>query len=140
MEKRNVAIIAHVDHGKPTLVDTLLSSSSTFRNNEVAPERAMDSNDIDNISVLKDASAAIYGARSASGVLLVTTKRGSQGKPKISYSGSLSTTLDGIRTPLTTLPEWLDMFYDAQYEDAKASNPGATDEEVESIQDSNISK
>ncbi len=91
----------------------------------------MDSNDIDNISVLKDASAAIYGARSASGVLLVTTKRGSQGKPKISYSGSLSTTLDGIRTPLTTLPEWLDMFYDAQYQDAKASNPGATDEEVE---------
>lgn len=42
--------------------------------------------DIDNISVLKDASAAIYGARAANGVILVTTKRGSSGKPKLSYS------------------------------------------------------
>ncbi|HLT86330.1 MAG TPA: TonB-dependent receptor [Sphingobacterium sp.] len=42
--------------------------------------------DIDNISVLKDASAAIYGARAANGVILVTTKRGSSGKPKLSYT------------------------------------------------------
>ncbi|NQD69760.1 TonB-dependent receptor [Sphingobacterium shayense] len=42
--------------------------------------------DIENISVLKDASAAIYGARAANGVILVTTKRGKTGKPKLSYS------------------------------------------------------
>ena len=42
--------------------------------------------DIDNISVLKDASAAIYGARAANGVILVTTKRGKSGKPQLSYS------------------------------------------------------
>lgn len=42
--------------------------------------------DIDNISVLKDASAAIYGARAANGVILVTTKRGKTGKPKLSYN------------------------------------------------------
>ncbi|MCS3556042.1 MULTISPECIES: SusC/RagA family TonB-linked outer membrane protein [Sphingobacterium] len=42
--------------------------------------------DIDNISVLKDASAAIYGARAANGVILVTTKRGTNGKPKLSYN------------------------------------------------------
>ena len=42
--------------------------------------------DIDNISVLKDASAAIYGARAANGVILVTTKRGSSGKPRLSYT------------------------------------------------------
>lgn len=42
--------------------------------------------DIDNISVLKDASAAIYGARAANGVILVTTKRGTTGKPKFSYN------------------------------------------------------
>lgn len=42
--------------------------------------------DIDNISILKDASAAIYGARAANGVILVTTKRGKSGKPKISYN------------------------------------------------------
>ncbi|SMG13215.1 SusC/RagA family TonB-linked outer membrane protein [Sphingobacterium psychroaquaticum] len=42
--------------------------------------------DIENISVLKDASAAIYGARAANGVILVTTKRGKSGKPKLSYN------------------------------------------------------
>jgi TonB-linked SusC/RagA family outer membrane protein len=42
--------------------------------------------DIESISVLKDASAAIYGARAANGVILVTTKRGKTGKPQLSYS------------------------------------------------------
>lgn len=42
--------------------------------------------DIDNISVLKDASAAIYGARAANGVILITTKRGQTGKPSLSYT------------------------------------------------------
>ncbi len=42
--------------------------------------------DIENISVLKDASAAIYGARAANGVILVTTKRGKSGKPRLSYN------------------------------------------------------
>ncbi|WDF70097.1 TonB-dependent receptor [Sphingobacterium oryzagri] len=42
--------------------------------------------DIENISVLKDASAAIYGARAANGVILVTTKRGKTGKPQLSYN------------------------------------------------------
>lgn len=42
--------------------------------------------DIDNISVLKDASAAIYGARAANGVILITTKRGQSGKPSLSYT------------------------------------------------------
>ena len=48
----------------------------------------LDPNDIESISVLKDASAAIYGAQSAGGVVLVTTKRGKAGKPQFSYSGS----------------------------------------------------
>jgi TonB-linked SusC/RagA family outer membrane protein len=45
-------------------------------------------NDIDDVSVLKDASAAIYGVRSANGVVLVTTKKGTEGKSKVSYNGS----------------------------------------------------
>ncbi|CCH51860.1 TonB-dependent receptor plug [Fibrisoma limi BUZ 3] len=43
-------------------------------------------NDIESISVLKDASAAIYGSRAANGVILITTKRGKTGKPQLSYS------------------------------------------------------
>lgn len=44
---RNIAIIAHVDHGKTTLVDTMLRQSGTFRDNQVVAERAMDSNDLE---------------------------------------------------------------------------------------------
>lgn len=50
----------------------------------------IDPNDIETITILKDAAAAVYGARAGNGVVLVTTKRGTTGKPKIAYNGSYS--------------------------------------------------
>src|SRR6202034_2980583 len=47
MNIRNIAIIAHVDHGKTTLVDAMLRQSGTFRANQQVAERAMDSNDLE---------------------------------------------------------------------------------------------
>jgi len=44
---RNIAIIAHVDHGKTTLVDAMLKQSGVFRENQVITERVMDSNDLE---------------------------------------------------------------------------------------------
>ncbi len=58
----------------------------------------MDPNDIESISVLKDASAAVYGVRAANGVILVTTKNGEKGKAKIEYSMNY-----GIQTPAEIL-------------------------------------
>jgi TonB-linked SusC/RagA family outer membrane protein len=57
----------------------------------------LDANEIESISVLKDASAAIYGVRAANGVILITTKKGEKGKLQLEYSGYY-----GVQTPIRT--------------------------------------
>jgi TonB-linked SusC/RagA family outer membrane protein len=73
----------------------------------------LDASQIEDITFLKDASAAIYGAAGAKGVVLITTKRGKAGKPRISYSGYF-----GVSTP-TINPKTL-----TAYEHAKFLNDG----------------
>ena len=60
---RNIAIIAHVDHGKTTLVDAMLRQTGTFRDNEAVAERVMDSNDLERergITILAKNTAVHY--------------------------------------------------------------------------------
>ena len=60
---RNIAIIAHVDHGKTTLVDAMFKESHVFRSNEKMDERVMDSNDLEKergITILSKNTAVMY--------------------------------------------------------------------------------
>lgn len=80
---------------------------------------AINPNDIETISVLKDAaSASIYGARASFGVIMITTKGGKAGKTSVSYSGNVRFT-DALQ-----IPEMMDSYQFAQYFNAAAANAG----------------
>ena len=72
------------------VIDGFISTESAFNN--------LDISEVESITILKDASAAVYGARAAYGVVLVKTKQGENSAPKISYSGQLGWT-DALYTP-----------------------------------------
>ncbi len=74
-------------------------------------------NDIESISVLKDAAASIYGARAAGGVILVTTKRAKTGKVTVTYNGSATMNYQGKKYPAAEGSEWARMMLMADYND-----------------------
>ena len=88
----------------------------------------LDPNDVENISVLKDASAAIYGSRAANGVILITTKRGKTDKFSVTYNGNV-----GLSRP-TILPE---MASSAEYAELiNEINPGTwSAEQIQKFRD-----
>ena len=80
---------------------------------------ALSPNDIESISVLKDASSsAIYGSRAAFGVILVTTKSGKEGKARVSYNGNVRF------STATQVPQQMDSYTFAQYWNDASSNSG----------------
>lgn len=94
----------------------------------------LDPNDIASISVLKDAaSAAIYGSKAANGVILITTKRGSTGKPKISYSGYISFQNTTETIDRLSSYEYASMYNDALKSEDKA--PRFTPDEIQKFKD-----
>ena len=64
--------------------------------------------DIESINFLKDGSAAIYGSRAADGVVIITTKKGKEGKVKINYTGSVTVKAPGLQPETMSLTEWAD--------------------------------
>ena len=96
------------------VIDGFILDATAFNN--------LDASSIENISVLKDAAAAVYGARAANGVILVTTKKGKLGAPQISYSGSFGIT-DAVSTP-----KMLDTYnYGRLWNAVRAADPTETD-------------
>ena len=81
----------------------------------------LDPSQVESISVLKDASAAVYGARAANGVILVTTKKGKMGAPQVSYSGTFGFTDEVAR------PKMLSSYnYGRLYNEIAAADPTNT--------------
>lgn len=79
---------------------------------------SLNPSDIESISVLKDASAAIYGSRAAGGVILVTTKKGKSGeKMKVSYTGMVTANTPANMIPLANMKTWATAFVEATYQD-----------------------
>ncbi len=96
------------------VIDGFISTENAFNN--------LDVSEVESITVLKDASAAVYGARAAYGVVLVKTKQGENSAPKISYSGQLGWT-DALYTP-----KMLDSYgYMKVYNTIRAANTSTQD-------------
>lgn len=78
--------------------------------------------DIETVTVLKDASAAIYGARAQGGVILITTKRGSSGKTTVSFNSNASLNTIGIQVPWANMSQWASLYLATSTADKRDAN------------------
>lgn len=102
------------------VIDEFISTEEAFNN--------LDVSEVESITVLKDASAAVYGARAAYGVVLVKTKRGKVGTPAISYNGQFGFT-DALK-----LPKMLGAYdYGRIYNAARAAGTSTGDSESDNL-------
>lgn len=102
------------------VIDGFIVDEGAFNN--------LDINEVENVTVLKDAAAAVYGARAAYGVVLVKTKQGKVGAPKISYSGQFG------YTDALMLPKMLNAYdYGRIYNAARAANTATKDQESDDL-------
>lgn len=90
--------------------------------NSVSEMRLLNPDDIENINFLKDGSAAIYGSRAAGGVVLITTKKGKEGKLQVNYSGSATLRTVGLMPELCNIKQWADGVQQALRNDNNTSN------------------
>ncbi len=90
--------------------------------NSVNDMRLLNPNDIASINFLKDGSAAIYGSRAAGGVVLITTKKGSEGKVKVEYSGTVTMKTVGLMPGMMSLDQWADGVMTTLENDGNTSN------------------
>ena len=82
----------------------------------------INSNDIESINFLKDGAAAIYGSRAAGGVVLITTKKGKEGKTKVEYSGTATLKTVGLMPQMMSIDQWADGVMTALENDNNTSN------------------
>ncbi|WP_298493862.1 TonB-dependent receptor [uncultured Algibacter sp.] len=103
------------------LIDGVQSAIGTF--NQLAPQ------DIASLSILKDGAAAIYGNRAANGVIIVTTKRGKAGKPKINFSTSYSLSSFSVKPELFNSEQYL--IYENEIAERKGDPSPYSQEEID---------
>jgi len=110
------------------VIDNIIVTKQDFDN--------LDASMVESITFLKDASAAIYGAAGAKGVVLVTTKKGKPGKPKISYSGYFGINDAAVKPELMTAYEHAKMLNDGYELNNAALNSRFSQADLDSLRNS----